>query len=59
MAAFLRSEQLKFQTRAGEYARKDDNSDPSFQKFVARTERAIIDERKETIEMRTREDTAK
>jgi uncharacterized protein YacL len=59
MAAFLRSEQLKFQTRAGEYARKDENSDPSFQKFVARTERAIIDERKETIEMRTREDAAK
>lgn len=59
MAAFLRSEQLKFQTKAGEYARKDDNSDPSFQKFVTRTERAIIDERKETIEMRTREDAAK
>ncbi|MCG3156426.1 MAG: hypothetical protein DKINENOH_03050 [bacterium] len=107
MAAILRSEQLKFQTRAGEYApkeqapdqnknfneaqnpeagepvtegqqtdgnqnvaetqnatsgkhvRKDHNSDSAFKMFVSRIEQAISDERKETIEMRTREDAAK
>lgn len=107
MAAILRSEQLKFQTRAGEYARKeqapdqnknfneaqnpqagepvtegqqtegnqneaetqnatsgkhvrkDHDSDSAFKMFVSRIEQAISDERKETIEMRTREDATK
>lgn len=59
LAAVLRSEQLKFQTKAGEYAREDHDADGIFKKFVTRIEQAISEERKETIEMRTREDAAK
>lgn len=52
MAAFLRSEQLQFQTGAGEYEDKD----KAFSHFVTRVEQAISSERKDTIEMRTSED---
>ena len=56
MTAFLRSEQLKYQTRSGEYSDKHNQTDgeqKAFERFVSRIERAILDERKETIEMRT------
>lgn len=58
MAAFLRSEQVKFQTRSGEYQPKDMDNDKAFHLFVARIERAISNERNETIEMRTSENSA-
>ncbi len=57
MAARLRSEQLKYQTRSGDYNLKQSNDETDkakiFKLFVDRIERAIIDERKDTIEMRT------
>ena len=58
MAAFLRSEQLQFQTRAGEYKEKDREGDKAFDLFVTRIEQAISNERKDTIEMRTTETNA-
>ena len=58
MAAFLRSEQLQFQTRAGEYKERDQDSDKAFDLFVTRIEQAISNERKDTIEMRTTETNA-
>jgi hypothetical protein len=58
MAAFLRSEQLQFQTGAGEYKAKDQDNDKVFHQFVARIEHAISSERKDTIEMRTQENNA-
>jgi hypothetical protein len=55
IAAFLRSEQLQFQTRAGVYKEKDSKSDDAFRLFVRRIEDGVKDERNDTIEMRTRE----
>jgi hypothetical protein len=54
MAAFLRSEQLQFQTGSGEYKDKGE----AFDRFVTRVEGAISNERKDTIEMRTQETNA-
>lgn len=62
MAARLRSEQLKYQTRSEDYSFKassdenassDEKDKAAFELFVKRIERAINDERKDTIEMRT------
>lgn len=58
MAAFLRSEQVQFQTGAGAYQDKDQDKDRAFYRFVTRVEQAISNERKDTIGMRTRESDA-
>jgi hypothetical protein len=55
IAAFLRSEQLQYQTLSGVYKEKAGNPGDAFQAFVRRIEEGIKDERNDTIEMRTRE----
>jgi hypothetical protein len=55
IAAFLRSEQLHFQTLAGVYKEKAGKPDEAFRLFVRRIEEGIKEERSDTIEMRTRE----
>lgn len=66
IAAFLRSEQLQFQTLSGVYKERvaEENgqgrqqqpgSGEAFQLFVGRIEEGIKEERNDTIEMRTRE----
>ena len=55
IAAFLRSEQLQFQTGAGVYKEKASKPDDAFRLFVRRIEGGVKDERNDTIEMRTRE----
>jgi hypothetical protein len=55
MAAFLRSEQLQFQTGSSDYKDKDQDGDKAFCRLVTRVEQAISSERKDTIEMRTQE----
>jgi len=54
IAAFLRSEQLQFQTLAGVYT-ETCKPDDAFRLFVKRVEGGVKDERNDTIEMRTRE----
>ena len=56
IAAFLRSEQVQFQTGAGQYKMKKSNPKRAFQLYVTRVERSIIEEREETIEMRTKDE---
>lgn len=56
LAAYLRTEQLKYQTGAGEYAKKAQDAEKAYKLFVKRVERAIQDERNDTIGMRTGED---
>lgn len=53
IAAFLRSEQLKYQTKTGEYSDKKVDANQAYATFVAKIERAIFNERMETIDMRT------
>jgi hypothetical protein len=55
IAAFLRSEQLQFQTLSGPYAEKGSGPKEAFQIFVKKIEEGIKEERNDTIEMRTRE----
>lgn len=55
IAAFLRSEQLQFQTRAGVYHRKGAKSQAAFLLYVKRIEAGIKDERNDTIGMRTKD----
>jgi hypothetical protein len=55
IAAFLRSEQLQYQTLSGVYKEKASRHDEAFRLFVRRIEDGIKDERSATIEMRTRE----
>jgi len=55
IAAFLRSEQLQFQTVSGVYKEKAGKPEEAFRLFVRRIEEGIKEERNDTIEMRTRE----
>jgi|WetSurMetagenome_2_1015567.scaffolds.fasta_scaffold792589_1 hypothetical protein len=55
IAAFLRSEQLQFQTLSGVYKEKAAKPEEAFRLFVRRIEEGIKEERNDTIEMRTRE----
>jgi len=55
MAAFLRSEQLQFQTHSGAYREKSAKPEDAFRHFVKRIEEGIKEERNDTIAMRTRE----
>lgn len=57
IAAFLRSEQLLFQTGTGDYKEKEKSCELAYQRFVTRVERAICNERADTIEMRTQGNT--
>ncbi len=57
IAAFLRTEQVQFQTQAGVYNRKRvKNQDEAFRLFVRRIEEGIKEERSDTIGMRTAEE---
>ena len=55
MAAFLRSEQLQFQTLSGPYRKKASRPKEAFQLFAKNIETGIKEERNDTIEMRTKE----
>jgi len=55
IAAFLRSEQVQYQTLSGAYKEKATSPNEAFQLFVKNIEEGIKDERNDTIEMRTRE----
>lgn len=55
IAAFLRSEQLQYQTLSGVYKKNPSKKEEAFRLFVRRIEEGIKEERSETIEMRTKE----
>lgn len=55
IAAFLRSEQLQFQTLSGVYKGKDGKSEDALHLFIRRIEEGLKEERNDTIEMRTKE----